>query len=77
MKSISSADANRHFSAVLRDVSAGEEVVVVSRGKPVAKIVGVQVGEKTRQSAKAALLKRLRTQPVSGARNWTRNDLYE
>ena len=77
MKSISSADANRHFSAVLRDVSAGEEVVVVSRGKPVAKIIGVQAGDHTRLSAKAALLKRLRSQPASGVRNWTRNDLYE
>ena len=77
MKSISSADANRHFSAVLRDVSAGEEVVVVSRGKPVAKIIGVQAGDQTRLSAKAALLKRLRAQPASGARNWTRNELYE
>jgi prevent-host-death family protein len=77
MKSISSAGANRHFSAVLRDVSAGEEVVVVSRGKPVAKIIGVQAGDQTRLSAKAALLKRLRSQPASGARNWTRNDLYE
>ncbi len=77
MKSISSADANRHFSAVLRDVSAGEQVVVVSRGKPVAKIIGIHVGDQTRLSAKAALLKRLRSQPASGARNWTRNDLYE
>ncbi len=77
MKSISSADANRHFSAVLRDVSAGEEVVVVSRGKPVAKIIGVQAGDHTRLSAKAALLKRLRSQAASGVRNWTRNDLYE
>lgn len=77
MKSISSADANRHFSAVLRDVSAGEEVVVVSRGKPVAKIIGVQAGDQTRQSAKAALLKRLRAQPASGVRNWKRSDLYE
>lgn len=77
MKSISSADANRHFSAVLRDVSAGEEVVVVSRGKPVAKIIGVLAGDQTRLLAKTALLKRLRAQPASGARNWTRNDLYE
>ena len=77
MKSISSADANRHFSAVLRDVSAGEQVVVVSRGKPVAKIIGIHVGDQTRLSAKAAFLKRLRSQPASGARNWTRNDLYE
>lgn len=77
MKSISSADANRHFSAVLRDVSAGEEVVVVSRGKPVAKIIGVQAGDLARLSAKTALMKRLRAQPATGARNWTRNELYE
>lgn len=77
MKSISSADANRHFSAVLRDVSAGEEVVVVSRGKPVAKIISVQAGDQTRLSAKTALLKRLRAQPATGVRNWKRSDLYE
>ena len=77
MKSISSVDANRHFSAVLRDVSAGEEVVVVSRGKPVARITRVQAGDHARLSAKAALLKRLREQPASDVRNWTRNDLYK
>ena len=77
MKAISSADANRHFSAVLRDVSAGEEVVVVSRGKPVAKIVAVQAGDQARAAAKSALLKRLRSQPAAGARNWKRDDLYE
>jgi prevent-host-death family protein len=77
MKSISSADANRHFFAVPRDASAGEAVVVVSRGKPVAKIIGVQAGDHVRLSAKAALLKRLRAQPASGAHNWTRNDLYK
>ncbi len=77
MKSISSADANRHFSAVLRDVSAGDEVVVVSRGKPVARIIGVQAGDHARLSAKAALLKRLRAQPASGVRDWTRNDLHK
>lgn len=77
MKSISSADANRHFSAVLRDVSAGEEVVVVSRGKPVAKIIAVQAGDQARAAAKSALLKRLRAQSATGARNWKRDDLYE
>jgi prevent-host-death family protein len=77
MKSLSSADANRRFSAVLRDVSKGEEIVVVSRGKPVARIVGVQADAKLRISAKAALLKRLRGQPATGIRKWKRADLYE
>ena len=77
MKSITAANANRHFSAMLRDVSAGEEIVVVSRGKPVARITAVQAGDASRQLAKAALLQRLRGQPSLGVRSWTRADLYE
>ena len=77
MKSISSADANRRFSAVLRDVSKGEEIVVVSRGTPVARIIGVQADAKLRTSAKAALLKRLLGQPAMRIRKWKRADLYE
>ena len=77
VKSITSANANRHFSAMLRDVSAGEEIVVVSRGKPVARITAVQAGDASRQLAKAALLKRLRGQPALGMRTWKRADLYE
>lgn len=77
MKAISSADANRHFSAVLRDVSRGEEVIVVSRGTPVARIVGVAAADHSRLSAKTALMKRLRAQPATRARKWTRAELYE
>ena len=77
MKSITSANANRHFSAMLREVNAGEEIVVVARGKPVARIVGMQAGDASRQLAKSSLLKRLREQVPNGARNWTRADLYE
>jgi prevent-host-death family protein len=76
MQSISSADANRHFSALLREVAAGEEIVVVSRGKPVARIVGVNSANESRVAAKSSLLKRLKTQKPTGARNWSRNDLY-
>ena len=77
MKSITAANANRHFSAMLRDVSSGEEIVVVSRGKPVARITAVKAGDASRQLAKAALLNRLRGQPALGARTWTRADLYD
>lgn len=76
MQSISSADANRHFSALLREVAAGEEIVVVSRGKPVARIVGVDSATPARLAAKNALLKRLRSQKPTGVRSWTRDDLY-
>jgi prevent-host-death family protein len=77
MKSLSSADANRNFSAVLREVSQGEEILVISRGKPVAKITKVDVKEKTRAAAKNTLLQRLQSQAISGSRNWSRAELYE
>jgi prevent-host-death family protein len=76
MQSISSADANRHFSALLREVAAGEEIVVVSRGKPVARIVGVNSANESRVAAKSSLLKRLKKQKPTGTRNWSRDDLY-
>jgi len=77
MKTISAADANRHFSRVLREVSQGEHVTVVSRGRPVAIIAPVRGSGRERQSAKRTLLERLRRQPVAGVRCWTRDELYE
>lgn len=64
MKTISAADANRHFSRVLREVSQGEHVTLVSRGRPVATIAPVRGSGRERQSAKRTLLERLRRQPV-------------
>ena len=39
MKIVTAAEANRQFSAVLREVAQGESVLVTSRGKPVATIM--------------------------------------
>ena len=78
MKSISAADANRHFSALLRDVSRGARITVTSRGKPVATIVAADpVERRERMAARRALLSRLRASPVNGTRNWARDELYE
>lgn len=77
MKTISSADANRYFSAVLRDVSQGEEIIVVSRGTAVARIVSINSNDQSRRAAHSALLTRLKAQKPTGERNWTRADLYE
>ena len=77
MKSLSAADANRNFSAVLREVGRGEEILVVSRGTPVARITGVKAQDKTRSIAKIALLQRLQSQKISGAIDWKRSDLYD
>lgn len=77
MKTISAAEANRHFSALLRDVVTGEVVTVLSRGKPVAIVSPVRADNDRRQAAKLNLLQRLRSQKTFGTRNWTRDELYE
>ncbi len=77
MKSITAADANRHFSSLLRTAEQGEEVLILSRGKPVAIISPVLGQHAQQQLAKASLLARLQDQTVSGERNWTREELYE
>ncbi|MBI2837742.1 MAG: type II toxin-antitoxin system prevent-host-death family antitoxin [Acidobacteria bacterium] len=77
MKTVTAAEANRRFSSVLREAARGEVITVVSRGRPVATIGPVQADRSSRKSAKAALLKRLRTQPVAGRRTWTREELYQ
>ncbi|HKK00668.1 MAG TPA: type II toxin-antitoxin system prevent-host-death family antitoxin [Desulfuromonadales bacterium] len=77
MKTISAADANRHFSRLLREVSQGEDYTVVSRGRPVATIRPAKPADAERRSAKAALLARLRAQAATGSRTWGREELYE
>lgn len=78
MKSISAAEANRHFSALLRAVSRGARITVTSRGKPVATISAAdQVERRERVAAKRVLLSRLRATRATGARSWSRDELYE
>jgi prevent-host-death family protein len=76
MTTISAAEANRHFSQVLRQVARGETLIVTSRGKPMATIAPI-----TRQAgrilAQRQLLARLASQPPAGDRSWTRAELYE
>ena len=84
MKSVSAAEANRHFSKILREVAAGETVKVTSHGRIVARIVpasdddDVVLGEdERRRAAKARLLARLGAQPFEVGSPWGRSELYE
>lgn len=77
MKTITASDANRHFSGMLRNVSKGEVYTVVSRGKPVATVNPVTTDRRKNVSARNILIDRLKNVPVSGARNWNRNELYD
>ena len=79
MKTVTAADANRQFSALLRRVTQGEQIVITTRGKPVATLAPLTpVRDKAREAARARLLKRLQSQPTSGTqRTWTRDELYD
>ena len=77
MKTIAAAEANRRFSAILRDVTHGEQVLILAHGKPVARIVPVDDLSRERTSARVSLVTRLQRQAVAGARDWTRDELYE
>ena len=79
MKTVTAADANRQFSALLRRVTQGEQIVITTRGKPVATLAPLApVRDKAREAARARLLERLQSQPTSGTqRTWTRDELYD
>lgn len=79
-ESISAADANRHFSQILRGVrEEGATYVVTSHGKPVAKIVPIDdaADEKAKVAARKAYYARLRQHPAFKVEPWTRDELYD
>ena len=76
MKTVSAADANRHFSKLLREVGAGETVVVTSRGKPVA-VIQPPTPEADRKAAWERQMARLRSQPAMGLPRISRDELYD
>ena len=77
MKTITATNANRGFSNLLREVSKGEEITILSRGTPVAKITSVNSAALQKNAMKNLLLSRLKAQDVTGSRNWTRDELYD
>jgi prevent-host-death family protein len=76
-KAISAAGANRKFSELLRSVRGGNSYVVTSHGKPVARIVPLQSDDRFMREARAALLKRLESEPVVRVGRFSRDELYE
>lgn len=79
MKTVTASEANRQFSAVLREVAQGERVIVTSRGKPVATIepMRARAAAMRASAAKRRLLDHLATVKPVGSRDWTRDDLYD
>lgn len=78
MATITAAEANRAFSSLLRRASAGETVIVTSRGRPVAQIGPVREDVAAKEAAWQKLLTRLANQEPTGRLTpWTREDLYD
>lgn len=77
-KIVSAAEANRHFSQLLRSVRDGDSYVVTAHGRPVAKIVPIGSDEnRIADAAWRALLQHLEAQPAIEGGRWTRDELYE
>ena len=52
-----------HLSEYLRQIAAGEEVVVTSHGKPVARLTSVVTAPKTQEEIEAEAIARLQSLP--------------
>lgn len=77
---ISAAEANRHFSQVIRGVrEEGATYVVTAHGKPVAKIVPIidERDSAIREAAWKKMQERWATQPLLNIGPWTRDELYD
>lgn len=74
---ITSADANRQFSKLLRRVRDGQTVTITSHGRPVARMVPVAETESGRIAARAELVARLDRARRRSIGAWSRGELYE
>ena len=83
MSTISAREANQHFSKILDAASRGEEVTITRRGKPVAKLVPIEVAEDPTEAARKAASREAALQRLErgyvGTRfdSWTRDELYD
>jgi prevent-host-death family protein len=78
---VSAAEANRHFSRLLRGVREGRRYLVTAHGRPVARLVPAAEADaeerRVREAALRTLLDRVAKQPVIDIGPWTRDELYE
>jgi len=75
-KRITAADANRNFSKLLRGIRDGKSYLVTSNGRLVARITPAREC-RTKRAARAALLKRLRSEPAVQIGRTMRDELYD
>lgn len=80
MRTISLMTANQEFSKLIKDVEAGESVLITRRGRPIAKLVP-HAADKTADpgwsAAYARMMARLETGAPLGGLQVDRDDLYD
>jgi prevent-host-death family protein len=75
---VSAADANRRFSEILREASLGTPVLITRRGKPVARLMPMDVPTSdARGMALDRLLSTLETGLRLGGDRFDRDALYD
>jgi prevent-host-death family protein len=83
MKTVTAADANRHFSKLLQEARSGQSIEITSHGTPIARLV--PANDHDAEGAKRLLMEkarklhfaRLRAQPAMNAGKMTRDEIYE
>lgn len=73
-RTITASEANQQFSRLLRNVAKGQTFLVMSRGRPVARVG--PVAEAPTVQPIPQLLDYLETLPRRDGGAWTREDLY-
>ncbi len=76
-KRVSAAEANRHFTHLLKGVQSGATFVITSHRKAVAKLIPIAEDDARKDRAWRHLLARLESQPAIRVGRWTRDELYE
>jgi prevent-host-death family protein len=83
MSTVSAREANQHFSKILDAAARGEEVTITRRGKPVARLVPIEVAEDPAEAARRAAEREealaffRKGVPTFSQEPWTRDELYE
>lgn len=79
MRSVSAREANQQFARLLGEASAGEEIVITRRGKPVAVLSPYRESVTTpeRQAAIERIRATMRHGIGTGARRFTREEMHE
>jgi prevent-host-death family protein len=83
MKTVTAADANRHFSKLLQEARSGQSIEITSHGTPIARLVpandrDAETAKRLRMGeARKAHFAQLRAQPAMNAGKITRDEIYE